>query len=428
MSEIHNEDDTEIRIKTDETMSSVSTMQDLSKKFENLTTDELGGRAKALDLLNRQDILIKDLKEALLKKDEENKILREKENKLKNNEVIIKKSVLNSVPLGTSMSESELIKKYPDDDFNWVNEKETEKDKMYNNIKKWKTKKILTDEGINDDYISQYKINNCTKEPKMSNMNSQQSCFSGELNENIDNWLFEVNINMASSNTPEDRKLLRAAGYLRGTALQTFKLIVNENKNITWDECQEELRKAYRAEDHEDNVLIEMGLLKQTGTIREYVNKFKYLANQVYGESERVKIMQFVNNLDIYLGKEIKYKKPKTLHEAMQIAIDYEMSGKGTPINSITDINRIERVENRICYYCNKRGHLKSNCFQRKREVEVQQPERNRFQRQQPVKQFFQKEQLHSNTKNDDIKPRYQQNNNQFNRPYYQQQPYNQQH
>ena len=154
MSEIHNEDDTEIRIKTDETMSSVSTMQDLSKKFENLTTDELGGRAKALDLLNRQDILIKDLKEALLKKDEENKILREKENKLKNNEVIIKKSVLNSVPLGTSMSESELIKKYPDDDFNWVNEKETEKDKMYNNIKKWKTKKILTDEGINNLYFS----------------------------------------------------------------------------------------------------------------------------------------------------------------------------------------------------------------------------------------------------------------------------------
>ena len=136
MSEIHNEVDTGIRIKTDETMSSLSTMQDLSKKFENLTTDELGGRAKALDLLNRQDILIKDLKEALSEKDEENKILRKKENKLKNNEVIIKKSIFNSEPLGTSMSESELIKKYLDDDFNWVNEKETEKDKMCSNIKK----------------------------------------------------------------------------------------------------------------------------------------------------------------------------------------------------------------------------------------------------------------------------------------------------
>lgn len=95
------------------------------------------------------------------------------------------------------------------------------------------------------------------------------------------------------------------------------------------------------------------------------MRKFKFLAYQVYKESETIKIIQFVRNLDKDLCKEIRFRHPKTLEQAMQIAIDYERSGKGSPVSTIRDINRVERIENRTCFYCNKKGHIKNNCFKR---------------------------------------------------------------
>lgn len=97
--------------------------------------------------------------------------------------------------------------------------------------------------------------------PEMTNMNSQQSCFSGKENENIDNWLFDINLNLAASFIPEKLKLVRAAGYLREIALQKFRQIINENPKITWNECQTELRNSFEV--NQDFILREMGELNK---------------------------------------------------------------------------------------------------------------------------------------------------------------------
>ena len=68
--------------------------------------------------------------------------------------------------------------------------------------------------------------------PKRLTMNPTQPTFSGNKNENINDWLEIVKDNMDLSNVPNDDQVLMASSYLRLNALQFDQTIQNGHNTL----------------------------------------------------------------------------------------------------------------------------------------------------------------------------------------------------
>jgi hypothetical protein len=48
--------------------------------------------------------------------------------------------------------------------------------------------------------------------------------------------------------------------------------------------------------------------------------------NQTEGMSEHIKVSLFIKSLSIDIAQAVSFRKPNTIHEAVQVARDYEYS------------------------------------------------------------------------------------------------------
>ena len=89
-----------------------------------------------------------------------------------------------------------------------------------------------------------------------------------------------------------------------------------------------------------------------------------FLINQTTGMTEIMKIHIFRKNLRPYLASEIRYKKPATLTDACNLAIEYEDSfGRSKRKTDYSEVNNTFHKSNKFCSYCHKKGHLIDVCF-----------------------------------------------------------------
>ena len=180
---------------------------------------------------------------------------------------------------------------------------------------------------------------------------SSQPLFSGKSNENVDMWLFTTESNYQIANIPIGEYVFTTRVYLRDLALQTYRNLLIEYPNTTWDELKAHFKTQFLAKNINRTCLAKLALLRQTKDLQSYIEEFLYLINQTTGESEDSKVNHFVQNLQPFLQNEVNYREPATLQEAIQIARAFSATHTSNPssyvYNAPTDINFTNTVFNR---------------------------------------------------------------------------------
>jgi hypothetical protein len=143
----------------------------------------------------------------------------------------------------------------------------------------------------------------------------------------IDQWLRDVNKQFvhygARTFSNDQAKIEFAIEWMSGAAQDWWE---NEDKTgiVSWDAFVERLRQRYRPQMPAELARQRLRTLVQRGRCETYCNEFLKLAARIPDRSEEDKIFDFKMGLDRPLAAKVAEKHPKTLQEAMEIAVQAE--------------------------------------------------------------------------------------------------------
>lgn len=166
--------------------------------------------------------------------------------------------------------------------------------------------------------------------------------FKGEVGFAIDTWRrrlekqFEFYGSLAFAN--EEARIRYAVMHLEGSAMDWWDKILQSDKDkiVTWDLFVEALNSRFRPMQASHVARLKLATLKQTGSVAAYVNAFQRELTPITDMGTADQIFFFRQGLKSYIAQRVLEKSPKTLHEAMDIAIltDAIVSKNGTGVAS----------------------------------------------------------------------------------------------
>ncbi len=143
----------------------------------------------------------------------------------------------------------------------------------------------------------------------------------------IDNWLREVRKQIehyGPSVFPDERACIRFAVEWLSGAAQDWWENCNHSAISSWADFERTIRERYRPQMPEEMARQRLRHLVQRGRVETYINEFLKLVARIPGRSEEDKIFDFKVGLDVALGAKVAAHKPKTLQEAMEVAVQQE--------------------------------------------------------------------------------------------------------
>ena len=155
--------------------------------------------------------------------------------------------------------------------------------------------------------------------------------FLGVMGFEVDTWLRSVRKQFdfhGASVFPDDKSKIRyAALNLESAALEWWDTMRKEDKEAmtTWEEFVDSLHDRYRPKQAAEVARQNLAALKQTGGVSQLCNKMLQLLAHVPTMHDDDKIFTFKQALDKNLAAKVAEKEPKTLNEAMYIAVQAEL-------------------------------------------------------------------------------------------------------
>jgi hypothetical protein len=147
----------------------------------------------------------------------------------------------------------------------------------------------------------------------------------------IDAWIRDMKTQFAFYGVrvfPDDAAMVRhAAMFLKGRAAEWWEA---EDKSTgvesSWDRFTERLRERYRPMQAAVVARERLRRLKQTGTVSSYADLFQKELTPIKDMSASDQIFNFVSGLaSTLVANKVREKEPKSLHEAMDIAVRAEV-------------------------------------------------------------------------------------------------------
>ena len=121
----------------------------------------------------------------------------------------------------------------------------------------------------------------------------------------------------------EDQKVRLASFHLEGEANQWWqwlqKALDEEQRTITWEVFEDELRARFGPSDAEDFDET-LSRVKQIMTLRDYQREFERLGNQVRGWTQKELVGTFMGGLKPEIAYGIRMFKPQSVKEAISLA------------------------------------------------------------------------------------------------------------
>ena len=120
-----------------------------------------------------------------------------------------------------------------------------------------------------------------------------QSTFSGKEHENVENWLCLLKVNFELNRVPVDDWIAVAATYLRDGPLKPY-LDMSD-----WKSFAVFMIEYYGTRNYTNVLLEKLTNLRQQGSLRNYIDKFVEIANQIDDSvlSQKAKGLHFVSKL-----------------------------------------------------------------------------------------------------------------------------------
>ena len=172
----------------------------------------------------------------------------------------------------------------------------------------------------------------------------------------VDNFLFELEQYFDAMGVHDDAsKVSTAPTFLRGSAQLWWRRKHDEmGKGIcaisTWVEFQQELRNHFAPSNAEKEARARLRRLKQTGSVRDYINDFTTLMLAISDMSDKDSLFYFQDGLKDWAKTELDRRNVQTLDDAITTAeslADYSASLKDK--RSSHDIGGGEGHEDNDC-------------------------------------------------------------------------------
>ena len=158
--------------------------------------------------------------------------------------------------------------------------------------------------------------------------------FSGAVGFGVDNWLRSLTkhfVFYGTSTFPDDASRIRlAVMYLEGPAMDWWEHEPRKEQIVDWAEFVARLHSRFRPMQAATVARHRIASLKQTGSASAYANIFQKELTPITDMSPADKIFFFRQGLKPALAQKVLEKNPKTLHEAMDIAITADANFRGS--------------------------------------------------------------------------------------------------
>jgi hypothetical protein len=147
----------------------------------------------------------------------------------------------------------------------------------------------------------------------------------------IDSWVRDMRVQFSFYGArvfPDDAaKVRHAAMFLKGRAAEWWDA---EDKSTgvesSWDQFVERLRERYRPMQAAVVARERLRRLKQTGAVSAYADLFQKELTPIKDMSASDQVFNFVSGLSsVAVANKVREKEPKSLHEAMDIAVRAEV-------------------------------------------------------------------------------------------------------
>ena len=99
---------------------------------------------------------------------------------------------------------------------------------------------------------------------------TSQPLFSGKSNDNVDMWLFTTESNYQIAHVSIGEYVFTMRAYLRDLALQTYRNLLIDYPNTTWDELKAHFETQFLAKNINRTCLAKLALLRQTKDLQSY--------------------------------------------------------------------------------------------------------------------------------------------------------------
>eukprot|EP00742_Colponemidia_sp_Colp-10_P011706 GILJ01013045.1.p1 GENE.GILJ01013045.1~~GILJ01013045.1.p1 ORF type:complete len:278 (-),score=40.37 GILJ01013045.1:1722-2555(-) len=217
-------------------------------------------------------------------------------------------------------------------------------------------------------------------------------CFNGKRDASlVENWLFTLRQYLEIT-LPDNRDMwvTVATTYLRDAALVWWRVLSSDPHRLahvqsSFDSFCSEVRSHFIPSSAVKLARDELAALRQTKTVQEYANAFQSICLQIPGISVDEQVDRFVRGLKERTRLEVELREPKTLEEAVVVAVRYDsVMFKGTPASSFDTVssapepvpmeigsvlsrrtNQNERtylLKAGLCFHCKKQGHVARMC------------------------------------------------------------------
>ena len=164
--------------------------------------------------------------------------------------------------------------------------------------------------------------------------------FGGAVGFSVDTWLRSLTkhfVFYGKSTFPDDASRIRlAVMYLEGPAMDWWEHEPHKDQIVDWADFVARLHGRFRPIQAATVARHRLAGLKQMGLASSYANIFQKELTPITDMSEADKIFFFRQGLKPALAQKVLEKNPKTLHEAMDIAITADANFRGSAILSGT--------------------------------------------------------------------------------------------
>ena len=256
--------------------------------------------------------------------------------------------------------------------------------------------------------------------------------FHGNVNEDVDDWLYKVKINLDIAAIPAHLYCDFITNYCVGKAGVFLRRLrehySSQFQKLTWSELHAAFIKRYRPIDHTRRIRNQLMQMRQGNDFHAYVDQFQQLLNQLEPDelSEQEKLHYFTEGLHSETKFQIISRKVRTLDSAILIASEFDSCRQKTIVSvqmahklhnrknnswnahpknvgnndmlrhrnyngkkryptthyssSVVPSQKgVENAKEKIitrCFRCNKTGHLASNCTMSCNKATVQKQEK----------------------------------------------------
>lgn len=140
--------------------------------------------------------------------------------------------------------------------------------------------------------------------------------FSGE---DVLSWIFQIEHFFSHHTTPEDQKILIAAFYMTGEALQWYHWLFATEQLTTW-EAFVRLAEIRFGPSKFINREARLYKLKQQSSVTAYMSDFECLSTRIIGLRPSSLLNCFLSGLRDDIQRELYILRPETLEDAMGLA------------------------------------------------------------------------------------------------------------